>query len=335
MILACAACADAPRTAKRPVPTAATSAPPPPAEDAGPAPRGSGKLQGWPEEPRGPGFPEAGPWISFYGSAAQMGDLARVAKTFRIINIDADPTAANFTDAQIDILRAGGKNRVLSYMNVGACERYRSYWSSAPPGIVSCGSNRAAHRGTYEGYPDETWMDLGDAEYQKLIVEHVAKRLAPRVDGFYLDNMEIVEHSPTTTNGPCSPACKQGGLDLVRKLRDAFPKHLIVMQNATGAFTRTGKTDGIPFPMLLDGVAHEEVYAPKYDETAEEELLAWRALNLVTSTGRPFWIATEDYVGGCGNKPAAISALARSRAKGFSPCVTDESGSQKVVCYWE
>ena len=66
--------------------------------------------------------------MSFYGTARQMGDLRRVAAAFRLINIDADPTAGNFTRADIATLRAGGRNTVLSYLNVGACERYRSYW---------------------------------------------------------------------------------------------------------------------------------------------------------------------------------------------------------------
>ena len=283
----------------------------------------------------GPGFPEPGPWVSFYGTAAQMGDLAKVARTYRIINIDADPGAGNFTDAQIKTLRAGGANRVISYFNVGACEHYRSYWSRAPEGVVPCGANRAAQRGAYQGYPDETWMDPSNADYQRLILEHVGPRLAARVDGFYLDNLEILEHGSMSSNGSCSAACRQGGLDLVRKLREKFPDHLIVMQNATSDVTRLGTTGGVAFPRLLDGVAHEEVYAPKHDASAEQELVAWKAMGLATRSGRPFWIAVEDYAGSCANKAAAHAALARARAKGFSPYVSDESGGQKVVCYWD
>lgn len=293
-------------------------------------------LAAYPDELVGPGFPDAGPWVSFYGAAAQMGDLARVARTFRVINIDADPGAANFADAQIAELKAGGRNRVLSYLNLGACERYRTYWSSAPAGLVSCGANRAAQRGKYAGYPDETWMDVGDPDYQRLILEHVAPRLAARgVDGFYLDNLELLEHSSMSTNGPCTATCKQGGLDLVRRLREKFPRLLLVMQNATGDVTRLGTTGGVPFPTLLDGVAHEEVYAPKYDETAEKELLAWRAMKLQTPGGRPLWIAVEDYAGSCANKSAAHAAQARAKEKGFSSYVSDESGAQKVVCWWD
>src|SRR3954467_3158469 len=89
---------------------------------------------GAPAAPAGPaparqrGIRENAPWVSFYGTARQIGDLRRVAGAFRLLNIDADPPAGNFTRADIETLRAGGRNTVLSYLNVGACERYRSYW---------------------------------------------------------------------------------------------------------------------------------------------------------------------------------------------------------------
>jgi cysteinyl-tRNA synthetase, unknown class len=306
------------------------------ASESGGAPSASSASRAAPvTQTVGPGFAVSGPWVSFYGSAAEMGDLARVARTYRIINLDADPGAGNFNDAQLRVLKAEGKNVVLSYFNIGACEHYRTYWSSAPPGIVACGANKAAQRGPYDGYPDETWMNPGDAAYQRLLLEHVAPRLAPRVDGFYLDNLELLEHPSMSTNGPCSASCKQGGLDFVRRLRERFPGHLIVMQNATSDVTRAGTTGGVPFATLLDGVAHEEVYAPRYDRNAETELLAWRAMGLASKSGRPFWIAVEDYAGACDNRRVAHAALAKARARSFSPYVSDESGAQKTVCYWE
>jgi len=163
----------------------------------------------------------------------------------------------------------------------------------------------------------------------------VAERLAARVDGFYLDNLEILEHPRSSSNGPCSPSCKQGGLDFVRKLRERFPRHLIVMQNATGDVTRLGTTGGIAFPTLLDGIAHEEVYAPSLDATAEAQLIAWSALGLTSPSGHRFWIGVEDYVGTCSAKSAARAAAARARSHGFSPYASDESGGQKVVCFWD
>jgi cysteinyl-tRNA synthetase, unknown class len=283
----------------------------------------------------GPGFPNSGPWTSFYGTAAEMGDLAKVASTFRIINIDVDPTSNNFTTAQIQQLKAGGKNTVISYMNVGSCEKSREYWDTAP-GFVPCGQNTAAQIGPYEGYPDEIWMDPSSEDYQKLIVEYVAPRLVARgIDGFYLDNMELISHEPDEDNGPCKGNCKAGGLELIRKLRAKFPDMLIVMQNGTGDVTRLGVTaDGTEFRRLLDGIAHEEVYQPAFDKTAETELLAWKAMDLKSRTGKPFVILVEDYVGDCDNTTDAFDAIDKSVAKGFSPYVSDDSGEQRVVCYW-
>ena len=321
-----------------PASAGSSPAPPPrPSEDATPAAAsptpGAGRMTSV-----GPGFTDPGPWVSFYGNAQQMGDPSRVAATFRIINIDADPTAdgvGNFTGAQLAVLHAGGKNKVLSYLDVGSCERFRSYWSAAPAGFVPCGANRSAQLGAYEGYPDEVWMNPADPSYRKLIVEFVAARLAARgVDGFYLDNLELLGHPADGANGPCDARCKQGGLDLVRALRERFPQLLLVLQNGTSDVTRLGKTGGVPFPTLLDGIAHEEVYEPDHDAEAEAELLAWKAMDIRSATGRPFWIAIEDYVGSCTKAPAAKTAFARARHHGFSPYVSDESAGQRVVCYW-
>jgi len=302
--------------------------------DAGGSDAGAPDATGTDGGPSTRGFRNAGPWVSFYGSASQIADLTRVADTFRIINVDADPGAGNFTDAELTTLQAGGRNQVISYLNLGSCEMSRTYWSSAPAGLLSCSANTAAQRGPYQGYPDEVWMDVGNADYQRLILEHVSARIATRgVDGFFLDNLEIVEHGTNTQNGPCDAACSQGGLDLVRRLRERYPSLLIVMQNATSDVTRQGTTGGLAYPSLLDGISHEEVYAPSYDMNAESELLRWQALGLMPG-GHSFWIATEDYVGSCSNTTGAQTAYMRSRANGFSPYASDASGSQNVICFW-
>lgn len=283
----------------------------------------------------GRGFPALSPWVSCYGSAKDLGDLNKVAGAFRIINIDADPDLGNFTAEQITQLKNGGRNRVISYFNVGSAETFRSYWEKVPDGFVAARENKAAHVGAYEGYPDETWMNPGNADYQKLLLDYVAPRLvAQGVDGFFMDNFEIVEHEADEKNGACDAKCRQGGLDFVRKLREKYPNLLIVMQNATGDVTRLGETGGVAFPTLLDGISHEEVYAPKADKEAEKELLAWKALDLKPG-GRKFWIATEDYVGKASNVKKAREVYEKSRANGFSPYAADASGKQQKVFYWD
>ncbi|MBM4343772.1 MAG: endo alpha-1,4 polygalactosaminidase [Deltaproteobacteria bacterium] len=123
------------------------------------------------------GFPKAGPWLSFYGTAKQMGDLSRAAATFAILNIDADPAIGNFTTSELAKLRKEGTNRVLSYLNLGACEQFRSHWAQAAGGLLPCKANKAAQLGPYSGYPNEVWMNPANPAWRALVLQHVAPRL--------------------------------------------------------------------------------------------------------------------------------------------------------------
>ena len=274
-----------------------------------------------------------GPWATYYGAASKI-DLAQTARTYRLLVIDADPGERNFTPAQVAQLRDGGRNRVLSYLNIGSCERFRTYWRGTGTAIPGCGANLRAQRGPYHGYPDEVWMDPSNPDYQRLILDYVAPRLvAQGVDGFYLDNMEIVEHAPRAANGPCSEACRQGGLELVYKLRQRYPALTIVMQNTAGPVTRTARIGEQPFPALLDGIAHESVFAPRYDAEADAHLSRWLAWRQ-EDPARRLWIGTLDYVGNCANLEDARRVAARSRARGYTPAVSDASAGQQHICPW-
>ena len=156
--------------------------------------------------------------------------------------------------------------------------------------------------------------------------------VAQGVDGFYLDNMEIVEHGEKTMNGPCGDRCRQGGLELVALLRRAFPDHLIVMQNATSDVTRLGKTEHGPFPELLDGVAHESVFYPPARRRGAGPAAAWQAMKLQPG-GKPFFIGVEDYVGSC-ERQKAKATYAENRSHGFSPYASDASAGQQRICFW-
>lgn len=282
------------------------------------------------------GFPVGFPWVSFYGSADGV-DIDRVAQYFRIINIDADPDLENFTDAQIERLKNNGKNKVISYLNIGSCEEWRSYYKNNPPGFKSCVNSGALTTVYSNEYPDERWADLSNKDYQDLIVNYVARRLADRgVDGFFLDNLEVVEHGESARYGPCDSKCAQGGLDIVYKLREKFPDMLIVMQNATSDFTLNGYTNGIWFPLLLDGVSHEEVYSNVGDSEALSQMKKWKSKNILIN-GFPFWLAVEEYVGECSDsyKKEAEMIYKRARDDGFNAYVTDASSGQQSPCFWE
>ena len=287
----------------------------------------------------GRGFPIGQPWVAFYGSPTADLDLAKLAATFRIIDLDADPDVG-FTTAQIAQLRSSGQNRVISYLDVGSCESFRSYYATAPAGHKSCQSSGAL-TGAYAGYSDEMWADLSNASYQDLIVNYVAPRLAAQgVDGFFLDNMEVVEHGLNPSQGgPCDTTCSQGGLDLIWQLRQKFPDKLLVLQNAVSATTRMGTTNGVAFPTLLDGISVESTFSNgttvSTDTGTLNEVLAWRDLGL-TPGNRPFWLGAEDYVGACNaaNKPTATAIYSLASAAGLNEYATDMSGLQHAPCYW-
>lgn len=296
----------------------------------------------------GRGFPEPGPWLSYYGGAEGLGDLEALARRYRVFDVDADPDAGNFTRAQLATLRAGGRNRVLSYLNLGSVETWRTYWAQAPAGLVSARANRAARIGPYGGYPDEYWMDPADPAWRRLVLEHVAPRLvAQGVDGFYFDNLELLSHGAAADDGPCGPACAQAGLDLVAALRAKYPDLLFVLQNGAGPATREGRTGGARFAELLDGVAHESVftqpsetedaddavYRVETDEAVLADLRAWKALGL-TPGGRPFWLASLEYVNTCDNVRDARTVRSLGAAEGFSVYAADKSAGLTTLCDW-
>lgn len=333
----------------RPAPQAPAPAAPPalasvarPQPLVGPARSSSGALV----NPVGPGrgFPEAGPWMTFYGAAQDLGDLRAVAAKHRVINLDADPGVGNFTPAQIQELKAGGRNRVLSYLNLGAAESFRDHWAKAPAGLLPAGQNRAAQLGAYEGYADERWMDPGNPAWRALVLEHIVPRLvAQGVDGFYLDNLELLSHGADAGHRPLSAASVQAGLDLVRELRERYPNLLIVLQNGTGPTTLHGRTGGRPFAELLDGVAHESLftqpssegdarrasYRVERDEEALAEMRAWKALSLKPG-GRPFHLSAQEYLGSRPDSGAMARVKAQAAAEGFALHVGDRSAGMQT-----
>jgi cysteinyl-tRNA synthetase, unknown class len=276
-------------------------------------------------------LPASAVWAVYYGTAAQT-SIDQLASSFNVIVIDADPGTGtpNFTAAQITALKAHGA-KVLSYLNVGACETWRTYWTTVPSGFVSCGANQAAQLGQYSGYPNEYWMNVGNADYQNLIVNYVAPRLAATgVDGFMLDNFEIVGHAANAAQGPCNAACQQGGLDLVAQLRTEFPNAPIVL-NAAPTSAISGSSGGVSFPMLVDGDFAEQVFLPSLDSSLLQTLQSWKS----TEAGLPrsaFFTGSLDYVSSCSDSTDAQSDWNASIAAGLAPSVATSALNQ--VCWW-
>jgi cysteinyl-tRNA synthetase, unknown class len=283
-----------------------------------------------PAIPAARGLPASPAWVVYYGQGSAV-DLAQVAATFKVIVIDADPGSGTpaFSASQIAALKAHGA-KVLSYLNFGACETSRTYWNTVPSGFVSCGANTAAQISKYQGY-SEYWMNPGNADYQNLIANYIAPRLAATgVDGFMLDNFEIVGHGTGTSSSPCDAACAQGGLDLVKQLRDQFPNLAIVL-NGAPVQAIAGSTGGVIFPWLIDGVMAEQVFLPSTSTSVVQALNAWQSAEQNLGRGT-FFAGTLDHAASCSATSSAQAAWTASRQAGFSPSISTTSLTS--ICWW-
>ncbi|WP_454825001.1 endo alpha-1,4 polygalactosaminidase [Paraburkholderia xenovorans] len=275
-------------------------------------------------------LPASPVWAAYYGQGSAL-DIAQAAATFKLIVIDADPGNGSpaFSASQIAALKANGA-KVLSYLNFGACEKSRTYWNTVPSGFVSCGANTSAQISKYQGFP-EYWMNPANADYQNLIVNYVAARLAATgVDGFMLDNFEIVGHGAGSSAAPCDAACAHGGLDLVRQLRDRFPD-LVLVPNAAPVQAIGGTTGGVSFPWLIDGVIAEQVFLPSTSTSIVQQLKSWRSAE--QDLGRNgFFAGSLDYVSSCTASSTAQTAWTAAQQAGFSPSISTESLDS--ICWW-
>lgn len=279
------------------------------------------------------GIEFSAPFLAFRGRAEQMGDVGQVSSTYRLIAVDADPGAQSFTAHDLATLQARGRNLVLGILDVGFCDRRSRQWSSAPDGYLPCVANLSAQIGERRDHPQEVWMSPEDYEYQRLIVEDVAPRIAlTGVDGFLLDGLELLDHGDEDVEAPCDADCQAGALVLLEALRREFPNLVFLAQ---GGLSRTRVLLGRGrAARLLDGVIGEGVYAPSYSAAKEAELVAWQAMGL-TVNGRPFAVITQDYVKSCDDVAWAQSAYEASRSHGFVPAVGLAYSSRPRVCPWQ
>lgn len=89
--------------------------------------------------------------------------------------------AAYFSAEDIQKLHEDGQT-VYSYLNAGALEDFRPYFSQFSQYILDA----------YEGWPGEYWMDITQREWTEYLLSDVAKGLASKgVDGLFIDNLDV------------------------------------------------------------------------------------------------------------------------------------------------
>jgi len=88
---------------------------------------------------------------------------------------------AEFGDTQIKKLRRKGI-KLISYLNVGAIEKTRPYYSKYKKYAI----------GNYSDW-DEKWMDLSKTEWQTFLLARAKSFKKRGALGLYIDNLDVVE----------------------------------------------------------------------------------------------------------------------------------------------
>lgn len=123
---------------------------------------------------------------------------------------------SEFSQAQISQLKTEGKT-VYGYINIGALEEYRPYFSDFS--YLSLG--------VYENWQDERWIDVSNSKWQNFIIEELGKKyVSLGLDGFFADNADVYYHynNEDIFNGLCNilTGLKQYKLPIVINGGDTF-----------------------------------------------------------------------------------------------------------------
>ena len=117
---------------------------------------------------------------------------AIAATNFDALIIDMFFNEEALTSTEVTQLKTkanGGKRLLISYINVGAAEKWRYYWKKSWMVHIPCWLKRK-----YEGYGDEIWVKFWNNKWQEIIYgnddSYFKKIIDAGFDGAYLDNVE-------------------------------------------------------------------------------------------------------------------------------------------------
>lgn len=133
---------------------------------------------------------------------------------------------AEFGDTQIKKLRSKGI-KLISYLNVGAIEKTRPYYSKYKKYAI----------GNYSDW-DEKWMDLSKKEWQNFLVSKAKEFKNRGAIGLYIDNLDVVEEFKS------------------HKLYEPARKILKQIRKETGLYLMVNGADYFVSRCIKDKVAH-------------------------------------------------------------------------------
>lgn len=100
-------------------------------------------------------------------------------KNYDVLVIDGQ----NFTKQQIKILDKNN-GKVISYLNVGSIETFRSYYKNYQDLALK----------VYDGWEDERWVNVSSPKWEQFIIRKAKELKAKGIQGFFIDNCDVYYH---------------------------------------------------------------------------------------------------------------------------------------------
>ena len=146
-----------------------------------------------------------------------------------------------FSDEQIKELKDSG-HIVYSYINIGSVEEYRDYYQDYTKFAL----------GEYVNWEDEVWVDVSQKEWQKFVVDKLAKEILDKgVDGLWVDNCDVYYNFKTND-------IYNGLTDILKGLKK-YDTYVVINGGDTYISRYARKNNGLDG--IMDAVNQESVFS--------------------------------------------------------------------------
>lgn len=174
--------------------------------------------------------------------------LLNLKKSYKTFVLDA----TYLEESDIQQIRKKSKE-TFAYLNIGALEKSNSFYATFKDLTFK----------PYDNWPDESWIDVTNANWQEFLVHHLAKNLKDKgIDGLFLDNVDVYDHDQR-------PEVYQSLLQL---LKDFKEKNLKIIVNGGSTFvSQLVNEDSKLAQRLIYAVNQESVFLA-YDFDTEQAI---------------------------------------------------------------
>ena len=173
---------------------------------------------------------EYGVFLSFEGKLDKLAD-------YHTVVIDAQ----YYKKEDIEAFKSRG-HKVLSYINIGSLENFRSYYKRF----------KSLKLGKYENWDEEIWIDVSSSKWQDFIIGEMLPKLTGKgIDGFFVDNCDVYYNYRKTD-------IMNGLTNMMKALKQTS---LAVLINGGDTYLDAYCKSGGSWDDVITGINQENVFA--------------------------------------------------------------------------